>query len=140
MHTGMGTMLPGVNALEIASLMEDVDKRTLTRLRTVIRRFRRVRQTMPVHLVEALLSVAINEGKSVIAYARESEVSQSVMSRHLLELGTQYVKGEPGLGLIEKRPSAHSLREYEVYLTASGRRTVAEVAEMLQGKPKQAAE
>lgn len=114
--------------------MEDIDKRTLGRLLTVIERFRRVRNTMPVHLVEALLRVAVNEGKSVIQYARDSGVSQSVMSRHLLELGTQYSKGEPGLGLIEKRTSPNSLREFEVILTAKGRRTVSEVAKALQGK------
>jgi hypothetical protein len=82
------TARPDGAALGALSFMEDVDRRVLVRLLTVMERFRRVRHTMPIHLVEALLRVATNEGKSVITYARDSGVSQSVMSRHLLELGT----------------------------------------------------
>jgi DNA-binding MarR family transcriptional regulator len=112
--------------------MQDGRRRAVGRLLTVMERFRRVRHTMPVHLVEALLRVAHHEGKSVIQYAREAGVSQSVMSRHLLELGNQYVKGEPGLGLVEKRTSSHSLREFEVTLTKKGRDTVEEIVDLLQ--------
>jgi DNA-binding MarR family transcriptional regulator len=114
--------------------MAEIDKQILTRLLAVMERFRKVRHTMPVHLVEALLRVGVHEGKSVIAYARDSGVTQSVMSRHLLELGSQFVKGEPGLGLVDKRHSPHSLREFEVYLTPKGKRTLNEVIATLEGR------
>lgn len=111
--------------------MDDVNKRALRRLMHVMYRFRMVRKTMPVHLVEALLRVALDEGKSVKAYAEDSAVSTSVMSRHLLDLGSEFRNGDAGMGLIMKKVSGHSLREHEVYLTPKGRKTVNEVLQML---------
>jgi hypothetical protein len=111
--------------------MDDVDKRAVSRLMHVIHRFRLIRQTMPVHLIEALLRVALDEGKSVKHYAQQSAVSTSVMSRHLLDLGTEFRNGEQGLGLIEKKVAAHSLREHEVYLTLKGRKTIGEISSLL---------
>lgn len=110
---------------------DDADRRVIRRLFNVLERFRLVRQTMPVHLLTALFRVYLEEGKSVIHYARESNVSQSVMSRHLIELGNEPYHGKPMLGLIEKRMSPTSLREYEVYLTPKGRRVVKEVGQIL---------
>jgi hypothetical protein len=42
--------------------------------------------------------------------------------------------GEEGLGLLEARPSAHSLREYETVLTAKGRKLFGDTAKKLMGK------
>ena len=110
---------------------DDISMNMVRRLLHVLDSFRRVRQTLPVHLVTALLRVAADAGKSVNHYGRESGVSLSVMSRHLLDLGTEFRNGEQGLGLIEKRRSPTSLREYEVYLTPKGRKVVKEAVELL---------
>lgn len=115
--------------------MDEVNKRTLRRLLNALDRFRLVRQTIPLHLLTALFRVALDEGKSVKQYAQESAVSTSTMSRHLLDLGSEYRSGEQGLGLVEKRVSAHSLREQEVYLTPKGRKIIGETIQiMLHGK------
>jgi DNA-binding MarR family transcriptional regulator len=111
--------------------MDDVNKRTIRRLMHIMERFRQVRSTMPVHLVEALLRVALDEGKSVKFYAERAAVSTSVMSRHLLDLGSEFRNGDAGLGLIDKRVSPHSLREQEVFLTPKGRKEVAQVVQLL---------
>jgi DNA-binding MarR family transcriptional regulator len=111
--------------------MEDIDRRGLRRLMHIMERFRQVRSTMPVHLVEALLRVALDEGKSVKYYAEQAAVSTSVMSRHLLDLGSEFRNGDAGLGLIAKRTSGHSLREQEVYLTPKGRKEVNQVISLL---------
>jgi DNA-binding MarR family transcriptional regulator len=121
--------LPTSGVLDLAN--DETDRRTLRRLMHVIHRFRLVRQTMPAHLIEALLRVALDEGRSVKWYAEQSAVSTSVMSRHLLDLGSEFRSGDAGLELVEKRTAAHSLREHEVYLTAKGRHTVKEVANIL---------
>ena len=109
------------------------DVRVVARLLTVLDRFRLIRHTMPVHLVTALLRVALEEGKSVQTYAIESGVSQSVMSRHLLELGTEVRNGEAGLGLVEKRTSPRSLRETQVFLTPRGRKVIADLVTSMEG-------
>lgn len=112
--------------------MDDLNKASLRRLVRVLQQFREIRSTIPAHLIEALMRVAIDEGKNVKTYARESGVSTSTMSRHLLDLGSEFRSGEPGLGLIEKRISSRSLREQEVYLTFKGRQIAEEVASKLQ--------
>ena len=115
--------------------LADTNSQTVKRLLDVIHRFRLKRQTMPAHLIEALLLVSLNPGKSVKYYAEQSGVSTSVMSRHLLDLSTaKFRNGTKGLGLIEKKVSAHSLREHEVSLTPEGLKTVSEIAKLLSGK------
>jgi DNA-binding MarR family transcriptional regulator len=109
----------------------DDERRSIKRQLHVLERFRMVRHTMPVHLVSALFRVYLDEGKSLIHYAREGGVSQSVMSRHMIELGSEPYRGKPMLGLIEKRTSPTSLREYEIYLTPKGRKAVQEAAQIL---------
>jgi hypothetical protein len=95
--------------------------RAALRLFMVLDVFREFRHAAPLHLIPTLLLVATDEGKSVIHYARKCGVSQSVMSRQLLELSTSVRHGEPGFGLVEKRTASRSLREQEVYLTPAGR-------------------
>ncbi len=115
----------------VGAEVADESKRAVRRLMHVIHMFRKIRQTMPVHLIEALLRVYLDEGKSVRYYAEQSGVSTSVMSRHLLDLGSEFRNGEPGLGMIEKKVAARSLREQEVYLTSKGKKAIAEIASLL---------
>lgn len=126
--SGRGRVLDA--AAGVIYTMED-SKRAVRRLMHVIHRFRLIRQTMPVHLIEALLRVSLDEGKSVKHYAEQSAVSTSVMSRHLLDLGDEFRNGEPGMGLITKKVAAHSLREQEVYLTPKGKKAIAEITSLL---------
>jgi hypothetical protein len=47
--------------------------------------FTGIRDTMPLQYVMSFLLVALDDGQSVGEYARRAGVSESVMSRHLLE-------------------------------------------------------
>jgi len=86
----------------------------------VMELFRAKRHTMPVTQVCAYLRVAINPGKSVIEYTRDAAVSQSVMSRQLLDIGSATRNYESGLRLLDSRPRATNLRTHEVHLTEEG--------------------
>jgi DNA-binding MarR family transcriptional regulator len=86
---------------------------------------------MPIHTVTAFLQVALDEGSSVIDYARKAGVAQSVMSRHLLDLREIHRTGSEGLGLIEARPSLEELRRFEVYLSDKGRALAHQIARSL---------
>jgi len=48
--------------------------------------FQTYRKDMPLQYVVTLLAVALDEGKTVMEYARMQGISPSVMSRHLLDI------------------------------------------------------
>jgi DNA-binding MarR family transcriptional regulator len=49
----------------------------------------------------------------------------------MLDLGQRTRKGEEGLGLVEQRTSAHSLREHEMSLSVKGRALLARIIKRL---------
>jgi hypothetical protein len=51
----------------------------------------------------------------------------------MLDLGKRTRKGEEGLGLVDERVSAHSLREHEVYLSVKGRNMLQRAIKKLSG-------
>jgi DNA-binding MarR family transcriptional regulator len=104
------------------------------RLWDVLAGLRLLRTGLPLHLVETFLRVALDEGRSVSHYASQMGVAVTVMSRHLLELGShERIKG-PGLGLVIAKQSPEDLKRYEVYLTDKGRHLVQEIARKLSAK------
>jgi DNA-binding MarR family transcriptional regulator len=80
-----------------------------------------IRQTMPMQYVRAFLLVALDEGKGVTEYARQAGVGQTVMSRHLLDLGDKARDGSPGFGLVTLRQDPMNLRRHQCMLTDKGR-------------------
>jgi hypothetical protein len=49
--------------------------------------FRALRPTMPLQYVYLFLTVVVKEGQTVTEYAEKAGVPQTVMTRHLLEIG-----------------------------------------------------
>ncbi len=98
------------------------DKLELMKLLKIFDLFRLERGTMPVSQVCALLRVAIEEGESVSYYTRKANASQSVMSRHLLDLGDALRNNEPGMELLTRRLSPLSARETQYFLSPKGKR------------------
>jgi DNA-binding MarR family transcriptional regulator len=98
---------------------EKVEARMLL---AALRPFTGVRHTIPLQLVLAYFQVIVDEGRSVNDYASKSGVAQSVMSRHLLDLGARnrYGKGE-GFGLVETGVNPIDPRNREIKLTQKGR-------------------
>ena len=76
---------------------------------------------MPLQYLTSFLLVAMEEGLSVSDYAKKAGVSNSVMSRHLLDIGDRSRHGEPGFGLVTFSPRMENLREHEYRLTAKGK-------------------
>ena len=72
------------------------EKIALERVLWALEDLRTVDKTLSLHHATALLRVAISEGKSVAELVREAGVAQSVMSRHLLDLGPMDRNRNPG--------------------------------------------
>lgn len=110
----------------------DNERRAGRRLLGALEAFRELRQTMPMQYVIAFLLVAMDEGKSVGAYAIEAGVSPSVMSRHILDIGDRNRDREPGFGLVVTKPNIMNLREHTVHLSDKGRALFHKLARQLE--------
>jgi hypothetical protein len=108
------------------------EERMADRLLEAMEEFLKHRQTMPIHLVTALLRVALNPGQKVITHSRDSGESSSLTSRHLSKLGSKKTKdAKDPMGLVDKRYAPTSLRDSEVFLTPEGRELLKKVARIL---------
>jgi DNA-binding MarR family transcriptional regulator len=78
-------------------------------------------RTMPLQLAWTFLHVACGEGLTASALATQCNVSRTVMSRHLRDLGSVNRHRKAGLGLIVVTRCIHGdLRERHVTLTQRG--------------------
>lgn len=114
--------------------LSDDERAALKHLCDVLKEFIELRPNMPMHQLVVMLAVALDEGKSLKHYASVTEYPTSSVSRTFLDNGPKMRTGEEGLGLLEARPSAHSLREYETHLTVKGRSLFKSAARKLMGK------
>lgn len=83
--------------------------------------FRSIRPTMPLQHAYTFLLVADEEGLGVQEYAERAGVAQTVMTRHLLDIGMQNRRREEGYGLVVQRQDPLDLRKHQSHLTAEGR-------------------
>ena len=72
--------------------------------------------------------VATHPGLSVGEYAKLAGVGQTVMTRHLLDLGLQTRRRDPGLGLVEAYIDPLDLRKHPYRLTPKGEALMRRVA------------
>ena len=115
---------------------------------TVLIRFTRalaalqaVHRTMSVELVNVFLLVALQEGQRSIDYCRATGISQSTISRYLLDL-SEYrrdlseeakTKRQAGFGLVRSEVDPEELRAKRYYLTPRGRVLRDQIASILDG-------
>ena len=104
-----------------ARKLTDEERSSIKGMLGALEPFRSLRQTMPLQYVTAFLLVAEEEGLGVGDYAKRAEVSVSVMSRHLLDIGERNRDMEPGFGLVTYRSNPMELRKHEYFLTDKGR-------------------
>jgi DNA-binding MarR family transcriptional regulator len=104
----------------------------IKRAHTFVNAFRNIRQTMPLQYLTAFLMVAEREGQSVSYYAKQAGVSNSVMSRHLLDIGDRSRHGEEGFGLVTSRARPDNLREHEYTLTDRGRALLGQLVRIME--------
>jgi DNA-binding MarR family transcriptional regulator len=82
---------------------------------------------MPLQYVTAFLSVATKEGQNVTEYAKMVGTSQSLMTRHLADLGKTNRYHKPGYGLVEAYDDVMDRRNRHIRLTAKGQRLVGQL-------------
>jgi DNA-binding MarR family transcriptional regulator len=105
----------------------DDEKAALASLLKALKPFRELNSTMPLQYVTAFLSVANKEGQNVTAYAKLLDTSQSLMTRHLLDLGKINRHHKPGFDLVEAETDMMDRRNKLMYLTAKGQRLVGQL-------------
>jgi DNA-binding MarR family transcriptional regulator len=80
----------------------DDERRILDITLRALEPFKAIRDTMPLQYVTAFLHVARDEGHNIAWYADKVGISQSLMSRHMADLGDVDRYHNEGFGLIEQ--------------------------------------
>ena len=103
------------------------DKRVVETLLWALKPLSNLRRSIPLPYAITFLTVALEEGKPVGAYARELDFNRYVMSRYMQCIGDKARNGSTGLGLVTiKRTKGYPSRT-EVFLTEKGRAVAAQV-------------
>jgi DNA-binding MarR family transcriptional regulator len=123
-------VLTGGKGTRVTELNDD-ERKVLAGLAEVLDQFEALRPNIPLHQVKMLLRLALDEGKSQKYYSEKWDYPPSTVSRAMLDLGVKTRKGEEGLGLVDFRTSAHSLREHEVHLSIKGKNMLMKAARRL---------
>ena len=105
----------------------DDEKAVLGSLLKALKPFRELNSTMPLQYVTAFLQVAIAEGRTVTEYAKILGTSQSLMTRHLADLGEINRYHEAGYDLVQAKTDPMDRRNKRNHLTAKGQRLVGQL-------------
>jgi DNA-binding MarR family transcriptional regulator len=89
--------------------------------------FKDLRRTMPLQYVTAFLLVATEEGLNITDYAVKAGISQSLMVRHLADLGAVNRYHKPGFDLVEQFDDPVDKRFRLMRLTAKGKSLAARI-------------
>ena len=115
-------------AMPTGSLSETEKEILQRRVMGFLKEFRTVRPTMPLQHAFTFMLVALNEGEGVQEYAELADVSQSVMTRNLLDLGERNRRREPGYGLVMQRMDPLDMRRHQTFLTPEGKALLRRIA------------
>jgi DNA-binding MarR family transcriptional regulator len=96
--------------------------------------FRNLRETMPLQYVTVFLLVASDEHHNFKTYAERIGTSESLMSRHIADLGEVNRYHTAGFGLLESYDDVRDRRNKLIRLTAKGRGIVWEMFQALEKK------
>jgi DNA-binding MarR family transcriptional regulator len=110
----------------------DAQRGLLKSFHRALEPFREVRATMPIQYVVTFLLVAQEENLNVSEYAKRAGTSQSLMTRHLSDLGDTNRYHEEGMGLVEGYDDLMDRRNRLIRLTAKGKTLVWRVTEALK--------
>lgn len=98
--------------------------------------FRDIRPTMPLQYVYTFLQVATEEGKTSTEYAKNLDVSVTVMTRHILDIGPRNREQSAGFGLVNAERDPQDLRRHRVRITPIGKALVRRIMNALNTIPK----
>ena len=107
--------------------VSDDEKAVLIGLLKALEPFHELNPTMPLQYVTAFLSVANKEGQNVSEYAKIVGTSQSLMTRHLADIGEINRYHEPGFGLVDAKTDPMDRRNQRNRLSAKGQHLVGQL-------------
>jgi DNA-binding MarR family transcriptional regulator len=93
---------------------------------------RALRRTMPMQHAYAFVLVALEGGLGVEEYAERAGVTQAVMTRILLALGSRSQGRERGYGLVHQVVDTKDSRRHQTFLTAKGKAIRREIARLVR--------
>jgi hypothetical protein len=96
-----------------------------------LRRMQAIRHTMPLQYMNTFLLVVIYPGHSVEELAELAGVAQSVMSRHIRDIGPVNRHLEPGFDLVKLTLDPKDMRRHVYVLTPKGKLLARELREIL---------
>jgi DNA-binding MarR family transcriptional regulator len=102
------------------SLVTAERKATFQALYAALEPFAKDQSGMTLGNLMTFLRVGMDEGKGVGEYAQDAGVWQTVMTRHLLDLGARDRYGKDGLGWITQARQREDLRTNRSYITQKG--------------------
>jgi len=103
------------------------DKRVVQTLLWALKPLANLRRSIPLPYAITFLTVALEEGKPVGAYARELHFNRYVMSRYMQCIGEKSRSGGPGLGLVTVKGTTGYPTRTEAFLTEKGRKVADQV-------------
>lgn len=133
--TPVATFL-GVPMSSFKPTVTEQEKDYARSLRLALEPFRQLRPTMPLQYVYTFLLVVENEGESVSDYAQMAEVPQTVMTRHLLDIGDRNRSGEEGFGLVTQERDRKDLRKHHAKVTSIGHALLHKIITALKTLPR----
>jgi DNA-binding MarR family transcriptional regulator len=117
MHTTMLANTPP----NFKGTLNDEERDAARTLFLALKPFRDINPSMPLSYITAYLLVAMKEGKGVAEYASEIDISATVMTRNLLDIGDRNRNREAGYGLITQERDLYDLRKHNAKVTSTGR-------------------
>ncbi len=108
----------------------------LRALLIALRLFIKAKPTLPLSYVITALTVALDENEGVAEYAEKCNMSPTVMTRHLLDLGERNRLKEPGLGWIQQERDLFDLRKHRARFTSQGAALFRSVVDTLKMLPR----
>jgi DNA-binding MarR family transcriptional regulator len=87
---------------------------------------------LPAAYIRAFLLVCKKEGLGVSEYAQQVEISPTVMTRNLLDIGDRNRQREKGLELITQERDPYDLRKHRAKLTPKGRKLIHDITVSLR--------
>lgn len=106
-------------------------KRAIQALLWGIKPLIELRGSIPFPYVLTFLTMAVDEGKPVGAYARAMNVNRFLMSRYIRCIGDRGRNGGPGLGLVTTKRIHNSPTRTAIFLTDKGREVAAQLHQNL---------
>lgn len=101
--------------------LSEEERAAMRALFLALKPFRDINASMPLSYVTAFLLVAMEEGKGVSEYASKVDISPTVMTRNLLDIGDRNRQREEGYGLITQERDLFDLRKHNAKVTSKGK-------------------